>query len=406
MYTYCIEIENAGLIVENLNSKVDKKNNRPFSIIIEKEGVDYACIKRGHNLSNPLPYSTIKNMIIALAGGIPIPTKPKKRNGMVIIPEIPDCIEDAASTTQIKIDRRFQDLSKMHYKSILVDGEYYQLYYYGVIKPKDGEEEQFMNRNKYNERLKELTESDNLEYYEKYGDKDGSIKGFDLFRSQKLTINSNKANTTYFYNLPDGSEKKLKGIYTQDVFDSAFGRIETDLYKKVIRFISQMLGVDDYRTHYTFMEMCQAMYKALIDNKVAQEQVLTFLETIKGRWLNEVKQLPVWAYAIFNFRDGKFVTEGEAYNTSNIQVGENGPASRCSMREFSDVSRGMCYLNAELIFQSNSEELYDAISNWSGVCSCLEGGIARIKQIWSDYLPVMDGYAKISKDDVAEKVEY
>jgi len=337
-----LELRNGGLMYEHLNPKVDLKNP-VIKKITETEGVSVTRIKRGHNISNPIPYTTLSNMLIALMGGIPVPTKPNKNSVFPSDIKRPEFCDEMAKNSYYKIDSPV-DPDNVFVKQIVgEDGEYY-----GIVT------------NALNS------------------------CGGEFMQSNKLPINSNRGGETVFYVGEDGKEVKAKGTYNFAMLLRLFNDDENHPgYKRMISFISELLGVDDVRKVYTFGEMVHKLH-SLSECSSIKEKVCKFYKEMTSLWDNGGNQ-SAWFYNMF-----RYGAETMTVNTDLIDhYGLSGAIPKTYLRNNVGDKVKRITVNGEIIVPIYDEKVYEALINGKGYCTFLDGGICEIAGI--ENRPVFKG---------------
>ena len=323
-----LKLTSGGLMYEHLNVKTDPKNP-VIKKIMEDENVGIGRIKRGHNLKNPIPYTTLSNMLISLMGGVPVPTKPSRLEnfGLGEITRYPVCDEMAKNSfyelkTPIDPDRAFV-------KQVLgEDGEYYSIV-------------------------------------------EGSVNGTEFMQSEKSALNSNVSVNTVLFTDKDGNEVKVTGSYNYGMLLRLFDDDENNpAYKRLFSFINEQLGVEDVRKTYTFAQMAYEFYKKSFEEGY-NEKIGEFFDEMKVLWDGR-HCIKSWFYAIFHYG------EGASGNTSN---NETVISSETYLRNRRGDKIAKISVNGHIIVPIPDERTLELLKNGKGYCTFLDGGIATIEML-------------------------
>ena len=359
-----LKLVNGGLIYERLNIKTDPKNPA-IKKIAESEFPDIKVsqaipfIKRGHNIANPIPYTTLSNMLISLAGGIPVPTKPNKRK---FFPE------------EIKRDVRFDEMAKNSF--------------YKLTSPIDPD----------CVFVKQVVGEDG-EYYGIVSHAMNNCGG-EFMQSEKPAINSNRACSTVLFARNDGEIEEVKGCYDFGMLKRLFNDNENHPgYRRMISFISKELGVDDVTKTHTFAEMAHEFYNK--SNEVGYfDRVGKFFEEMQPMWDDGGVQ-GRWFYAIFHY--------GKKNGTDNTSINDKGSMTKTFLTNRRGDKVFRIPVNGEIIIPITDESVYNAILSGKGYCTFLDGGIATIAMFCDGEYDAPNPYfrtewKKISDNDLTESV--
>ena len=326
-----LKLTNGGLIYEHLNPKVDLKNSS-IKKIMEEENVPINCIKRGHNFANPIPYTTLSNMLTSMLGWIPVPTKPLKKEKFPSDINRPDVCDEMAKNSYYHITSPV-DCDGVFIKQVIGDdGEYY-----GIVS--NG-----MNN-----------------------------CGSEFMRSAKAALNSNRGGETILFVDEEGNEVKVNGTYNFAMLLRLFNDdVNHPGYKRMISFISELLNVDDVRTKYTFGEMTRRLYE-MSDKQEYKDKVGLFYDEMKPLWDNGGNQ-SAWFYNIFKY--------GKEIKTMNTDLHDSYSSKSAIPKTYLRNNNGdkirRASVDGEIIVPITDENVYNALLNSKGFCTFLDGGVCEI----------------------------
>ena len=329
-----LDVTGGGIILED-GFKANATVKEELDTIKKTEGDEGYWILRGGNLNNPIPYTTLSNMLISLAGGIPVPTVESKRKNFLCELTRPTCCDEAALNSYYRLTTPVDP--KCHYlKQVIgVHGNRYSL-----VKP-----------------------------YFKFPT--------EFFLSEKFAVNSNSKVQTTLYFDESGKPVSVQGKYDFQMLLRLFNDNENHPgYKRMIEFISELLGVDDVRKYYHFHHetglddelcMCKKLH-GMSKNDWYNEKLTLFYDEMKELW-DDGKCQSAWFYAIFGY--GK---KSETCNTSCTQV--SIPKTYLRVRRGNKTTKVI--VNGQIIVPITDEKLYNAIMDGKGWCTFLDGGMCRV----------------------------
>ena len=337
-----LKLTDGGLMHEKIIKKTAMKNAELKSTLVkiaeqeglytvdEKGGKQYQFdrIKRGHNLANPIPYTTLSNMLIGLIDGIPVPTKPSKRSEFPTdLIKRPKICDELAKNSFFKIDSPV-DPSGSFLKQVLgEDGEYY-----GIV--------------------------------------DGVVQGAEFMQSEKTDLNSNLQIKTTLFVGDDGKPVEINGSYNFGMLLRLFNDDENHPgYKRLISFISEELGVEDVRKTHTFSEMAYAFYKKSSDEGYL-EKIKAFFDEMNGPLWDGGNCIKCWFYAIFHY--------GEKSTSSNTSNNEDYITTKVYLRNRRGDKISRISVNGKIIVPMTDELMYELLKSGKGYCTFLDGGVATI----------------------------
>lgn len=330
-----LRLRNGGMMYEHLIPKIAKKNN-VIKKISEDEGVDIKFIKKGHNIGNPIPYTTLSNMLISLIGGIPVPTKPNKSNGFPV-KRIEAC-DEMAKNSYYKIESPI-DPDNVFIKQIVgEDGEYY-----GIVN--NG-----MNN-----------------------------CGGEFMQSRKAAINSNRGGETIFYFDENGEKISAPGTYDFSMLLRLFNDNEKHPgYVRFISFLNEILNINDVRTTYTFGEVVHLLHNMSSDESYI-EKVGKFYNEMVSLWDKGGNQ-SAWFYNIFRY--------GKPTATSNTDLGDgygiDGTITKTYLRNNIGDKIKRISVNGQIIVPIYDEKIYELLLNGKGFCTFLDGGICEVAGFYNE----------------------
>lgn len=367
-----LEFKDAGMIVE---PRKDWKSNPSVKKICEIDGVTGYDIFCGHDISNPIPYTTLSNMLAKLMGFATVPTKPMQRERMAYKLERPSVCDEMAKTGYINFGgSNIVPENAVLKRYIGYDGDYY--------------------------------------YVADKGAKIDSLGG--LMKSEKTAVNSNRTDTTVLFTFDNGEKKVLRGLYTFQMLYRMFNyNMSNPTLKKVLDFASNLLGCEDVTKKYTFNDMAEAIYHLGKNNCEIQSKIQSFTDSLKGEW-KTYGSFDIWMDAIFNYWPNKkvFHTDCSVMNTRsncNNAVKDNGKAylSKCYLIHRRGVDHRKINVSGQIIVEVIDETLIDRLRNGSGFCTCLDGGICRVLGLYK-YEPVYrykDKWVKIFEGNNVEYID-
>lgn len=324
-----LKVSNGGLYLEDIDLKtLPDEQNTAVRKISSNEGVGVSKIKKGDDLSNPVPYTSLSNMIVALMGGIPVPTKKDKWVGTVLEDmSRPEICDEMALNSYIRID-----------SPVDPDNTFVK-----VVCGDDG--------NRYSVLTSSVAKC-----------------GGEFFKSEKTRTNANKTGSISF--TVDGADIKVGGNYDYNLLLRLFDDDENNVgYKKIIGFIGELLGVEDVRKAYTFKETYERLHKMSNDHTF-QERVESFYKEIKPFWNGGYQDK--WFYVLFLHGDNK--TGSNTNNTDKY-------VTKTYLIEKRGINKTKVCVNGEIIVPITDERVYNGIMNGKGYCTFLDGGICEIAGI-------------------------
>lgn len=323
-----LKVSNGGLYLEDIDLKtLPDEQNTAVRKISSNEGVGVLNIKKGDDLSNPVPYTNLSNMLVTLMGGTPVPTKKDKRIGTVLENmSRPEICDEMALNSYIHID-----------SPIDPDNAFVK-----VVYGDDG--------NRYSVLASSVAKC-----------------GGEFFKSEKTKPNSNKKNSVTFN--VNGKDIKIDGVYDYNLLLRVFDDNCTNPgYKRMIDFISELLGVEDVRKTYTFREACEILH-TMSNSFEFQEKVAKFYEEMKSLW-NDGGCQNKWFFTLFLY--------GKNNTGSNTSNNSKGFVTKTYLIERRGINKTKICVNGEIIVPITNEETYNAIMDGKGYCTFLDGGICEI----------------------------
>ena len=331
-----LNLKNGGMIYEHptvITGTIKK--------IAESEGVSVKCIKMGHDIGNPIPYTTLSNMLISLIGGIPVPTKPSRAKNFPI-KRLEFC-DEMAKNSYYKITSPVDPNNNFVKQVIGDDGDYY-----GIVNK----------------------ESDNC--------------GGEFMQSRKSAINSNRKEMTVLYTDENGDEVSVPGVYDFSMLLRLFNDDKNNPgYVRFISFLNELLNVSDVRTTYTFCEMVRLLHDMSYDDSYI-EKVKNFYNEIVSLWDKGGNQ-SVWFRTVFNYdakKNGKYDGKKRDQDTSNINLIESynidSTIPKTYLRNNIGDKKKRIQIDGEIIVPIYDENVYNMLLNGVGFCTFLEGGVCEV----------------------------
>lgn len=356
-----LEFSDAGMLLEwNVSNPSVKK-------IYELENIK-SGVFCGHNVGVPIPYTTLSNMLAKLMGCVPVPTKPKKRQRMLHdYTRLPIC-DEMAKSAYIKINGNIIPDNPISKCYIGFDGDYYYV---------ANREAKLFNKG-------------------------------ELMKSEKTAVNSNRKDTTFFFNFDNNEAKILNGSYTFQMLYRTFSYdLSNPTFTKLIEFINCLLGCDNVFKTHTFKGMAEAIYKLEKDNPEVQSNIVSFIQSIKKEWVYGC--FPVWMDAIFNYCEGKKQFHTGALTLSKTSNASNTESfiSRSYLINRRGIDHRVVKLSGEIIVEVTDDMVIDMIKENSGVCSCLEGGICKVVGLynWEPIPNYKEDWDKIYNENALQYID-
>lgn len=318
----------------NGSIKIPREEREELEEIIKKEGVPLNCIWRGGNLRNPIPYTTLSNVLISLANGTPVPTNEKRRNELNCNFSRPKCCDDAALSSYYHLDSPVDPFGYYVKQVVGIHGNVYS-----IMKP-------------------------------------GPVFPNNMFWDKKRMLNSNRTGvSTTLYIDDNGKPLTVKGSANFNMLLRHFNDdVDNPVYKRVIEFISELLRVDDVRKHYYFhydegvdenLVMCKKLHE-LQKYDWYRKKVEDFYNEMKPLWGNAQNW---WFYVMFGY--------GEKTSSGNTDSKQNSTI-KTYLHNQHGVDKSNVIVKGHIIVPITDERLYNALMNGRGACRFLDEGICMI----------------------------
>lgn len=361
-----LNISNAGLLMSDLSFVKITDENNPEKTITYYRGL-------GHNLNDPIPITTLINLLRKLANDIPIPMNKNRRNE--IINEIINKIQNQGTDVYTR-------LAQKAYVNII---KHYNVKCY--------KEQIALGEHIYNKSKREP-----YQY------------GFNFIQSKSIKNNSNRQNLKdYVLFSKPNYQHKVSGLYTWQWFNKTFNYDKNNnIYIKLISLITDILNIKNLEEHYpTFDLLCSDLYDKIINDTQLQNKILSICqecEKLKKESKLVLSTRPLY-YALFGLYFEKKEFYSSKLTTSNTQNSDTTWYNTCLLK-----NNGILYkttIDATIIIEvnmNNNEEkkLVQKMANGCGFSTCLEGGSCYLKlrtnydtlrgfsQIYSNQTPVYD----------------
>lgn len=338
-----LDIISAGMLIRGVNTF--ERNDEYFLQLMEENGIkqdEFKTVFKGHDISKPIPYTSLSNMLAVLMGHRPVPTDPARRALIRSGLERPEICDVLAKSAYALLDVSNNNPGKVR-----------------TIVDKDGQR---------------------YHVHEEY--RNATI-GAELFKTEKSAMNSNKKVKMPLLFLDGGVVEPLTGVYSYSMLLRNFhGDEGCSAIVMLFEYLDKLLGCD-VRSTLTFEEMCHAVYDRLKDDEKAREDAMEFIERLEPEWRRDdlgfgSNAFSPWMSAIFNFnmKTRRFIrTNSDIVHSSNCASTNNGPSQIAFLRNFRGVDTSKITVNGTIIIEVDDDAIIECIKSGPGTCRCLEGGI-------------------------------
>ena len=352
-----IKVKSAGLIIEAIKTfpeNVQKRLIELKEVADTTSSGDKFYVFGGDNIAQPLNIMNVSNMLFVLMNGTPVPSKPMIYNKIpkeLHLKRAQVC-DDMASTCHYHINN-YYDCSNFVEQMIGDDGNYYNIYK-NISHPK-------------------------------------YLPGAELFKGYQKAMKSSAKLTTVIKDDEGNVFKVLDGLYNYSILRRYFQYDENHpLYVKIIKFINELLGTEDFQKIYNCPQMIYEIHKLRVSSPDVCDKIDTFVKSIKSDWERVAKKqgcrssFNVWMYGLFEWcgLDGNHPTE------SNTVCTQNGRHNVTYIRNHTgDVNHYRIPIYLDMIVKVTDSRVEDALRNGRGHATILDGGMCSIMGL-TDFEPV------------------